>query len=144
VFALLMIGGPETVLELVNKIGSAFYGPILAIFWLGILTKKASQPGAITGLVAGVTLNIILWLFFKDISWMWWNVFGFFVAGLIGYFVSMLMPHKVTVGVMENHFPLRELLKQGGDKTMYIILGLAFILMVAFCWVMERWLAGKV
>ncbi|MCP4581529.1 MAG: sodium/solute symporter [candidate division Zixibacteria bacterium] len=144
IFALLMIGGPETVLELVNKIGSAFYGPILATFWLGILTKKASQPGAITGLVAGVTLNIVLWLFFKDISWMWWNVFGFFVSGLIGYFVSTLMPHKVTVGVMEHHFPIRELLKQSGDKTMYITLGFAFVLMVAFCWAVQGWLAGKV
>ena len=34
-FALQMIGGPETVLELVNKIGSAFYGPILAVFLAG-------------------------------------------------------------------------------------------------------------
>ena len=143
VFALLMIGGPETVLELVNKIGSAFYGPILAIFWLGILTKKASQPGAITGLIAGVTLNIILWLFCPNISWMWWNVFGFLVAGLIGYFISLLLPHRVTVGVMENQFPLKELLKQAGDKTMYLILALAFVLMVLFCWVVQAWLAGR-
>jgi len=56
----------------------------------------------------------------------------------------MLMPHKVTVGVMENHFPIRDLLKQGGDKAMYIILGLAFMLMVLFCWVVQGWLAGRV
>jgi len=56
-FALQMIGGSETVLELVNKIGSAFYGPILAVFWLGILTRRGSQLGAVCGLAAGVGFN---------------------------------------------------------------------------------------
>ncbi len=143
VFALAMIGGPETVIELVNKIGSAFYGPILAIFWLGILTKKASQPGAIIGLISGVALNIILWLFFENISWMWWNVFGFLFSMIVGYFISMLMPHRVTVGIMESHFPLKDLLRNSGNKYLYTTLLVYFILILALCGLIESWLATK-
>lgn len=143
VFALVMIGGPETVLELVNKIGSAFYGPILAIFWLGILTKKASQPGAIIGLVTGVALNIILWLFFENISWMWWNVFGFLLTMIVGYFISMLIPHKVTIGILESHFPIRELIRKAGGSYLYIILAIYFVLIVAFSVMIQSWLASK-
>lgn len=88
-FALQMVGGSETVLELVNKIGSAFYGPVLAVFWLGILTRGSRQKGAVTGLISGVLLNIFLWQWFEsEVSWMWWNVFGFFTAFIIGIITS--------------------------------------------------------
>jgi SSS family transporter len=94
-FALQMIGGSETVLELVNKIGSAFYGPILAVFWLGILTRRGSQTGAIIGLAAGVGFNLFLWQFFGNaVSWLWWNVFGFLVSFGVGYGLSILSPSK--------------------------------------------------
>ncbi len=94
-FALSMVGGSETVLELVNKIGSAFYGPILATFWMGMLTSRISQPAAIIGLVLGVLTNIMLWQFFpRQISWLWWNVIGFAVSFLIGYALSFILPEK--------------------------------------------------
>ncbi len=94
-FALQMIGGSETVLELVNKIGSAFYGPILAVFWLGILTRRGSQTGAVIGLAAGVAFNLFLWQFFGSaVSWLWWNVFGFLVSFGVGYGLSVLSPTK--------------------------------------------------
>ena len=89
-FALRMIGGSETVLELVNKIGSAFYGPILATFWLGMLTKRGTESGAISGLILGVGFNIFLWQFYGNaVSWLWWNVFGFGIAFGLGYLLSL-------------------------------------------------------
>jgi Na+/proline symporter len=85
-----MVGGPETVLVWVKKIGSTFYGPILATFWLGILTKKTSQPGAVTGLGTGVVMNIFIWQFFgKAVSWLWWNPIGFFTSFIVGYGISL-------------------------------------------------------
>lgn len=144
VFALSMIGGPETVLVIVNRIGSTFYGPILATFWLGILTRKTSQAGAISGLCTGVIVNIILWKFFSnEVSWLWWNVTGFVVASLIGYTVSFFFTQKQTVKVLENCFSFGELLKQGGTKWKYIILGIAFMLIVLICWIIQSWLMGR-
>lgn len=101
-FALQMVGGSETVLELVNKIGSAFYGPILAIFWLGILTRSANQKGAIIGLAAGVGVNLFLWQAYgQSVSWMWWNLTGFAASIAAGTVASRLtggaIPQEGTV-----------------------------------------------
>ena len=66
----------DTLIEVVNKIGSAFYGPIVAAFLIGILSKRTSARGIFAGIISGVGINIILWLFFGEIYWMWWNFIG--------------------------------------------------------------------
>ncbi len=77
-FALHIAGGSETVIELVNKIGSAFYGPVAGVFALGIFTRRARETHAMVGFAAGFGLNILLWMFFESsVSWMWWNLGGF-------------------------------------------------------------------
>jgi SSS family transporter len=136
VFALGMIGGPETVLVLVNKIGSAFYGPILATFWLGILTKKASQSGAITGLWTGVAMNIFIWQFFdKAVSWLWWNPIGFFTSFIVGYGISLAFSKERPEVFMET--------RQGPDKPglpliYYLALTGVFGGILFVCLLMER------
>lgn len=80
-FALGMAGGSETVLELVNKIGSAFYGPVLGVFLLGASKRSFRQPAVLAGLFTGVGVNMVLWLVWADaISWLWWNVIGLIVC----------------------------------------------------------------
>ena len=76
----LMSQSGETVIELVNRIGSAFYGPILAVFVAGALLRGANGTGAMTGLVAGLLANIALWQFAPGVSWLWWNPIGFVVS----------------------------------------------------------------
>ncbi|MBM3297473.1 MAG: hypothetical protein FJY83_07715 [Candidatus Aminicenantes bacterium] len=84
-FALSVAGGSETVIELVNKIGSAFYGPIAGVFVLGILNRRAEERAAVAGLLAGVGLNLALWLFGSGtVSWMWWNLTGFLAVMAAG------------------------------------------------------------
>ena len=73
-----------TVIEAVNKVGSAFYGPVLAVFVVGLLCKRATPAGALAGLVAGVGGNLWLWACQPGIHWMWWNLVGFAVTALIG------------------------------------------------------------
>jgi SSS family transporter len=68
------------VLELVNQVGSAFYGPVLAVFVLGIVTRRVSGPAAVTGLAAGLAANLSLARFAPGVSWLWWNPAGFLVA----------------------------------------------------------------
>ncbi len=91
-FALTLIRSPETVIELVNRIGSAFYGPILAVFLMGMFSRRVSGFGAILGLLSGVAFNLYLWKFAPGVSWMWWNLFGFLVAVLVGLTVSVFVP----------------------------------------------------
>ncbi|MCB1670394.1 MAG: sodium:solute symporter [Gammaproteobacteria bacterium] len=69
-----------TVLEAINQIGSMANGSILAVFALGLLTTRTHGSGAIAGLILGIAINGLLWLFVPSVSWLWWNVIGFLVT----------------------------------------------------------------
>ncbi len=82
--ALAMADSGETVIEIVNRIGSAFYGPIAAVFLVGALAPRVREIAAISGLLSGFAANLGLWLFHGDgVSWLWWNVAGFSVAAAV-------------------------------------------------------------
>ena len=85
-----------TVIEVINKIGSVFYGPIIGTFVLAIMTKKASAIGANIGILSGVFFNIFLWLSVPSIFWFWWNAIGFMITFLVGLIVSNLLRNKVS------------------------------------------------
>jgi len=87
-FAFLVGSISDTVIEAINKIGSAFYGPILAAFIVGILSKRSTAGGIILGIIAGVGFNLFLWLTQPGTHWMWWNVFGFIVAAFCSFIIS--------------------------------------------------------
>jgi len=69
-----------TIIESINKIGSAFYGPVFAVFLAGIVYSKAKPHAAIAGLGMGVVTNLILWFFVPSVSWLWWNAIGFSIT----------------------------------------------------------------
>jgi len=89
-FAFLVGSISETVIESINKIGSAFFGPILAAFVVGVLSKKASARSITAGILAGVGFNLLLWLTTPDVYWMWWNMTGFLVAAGVSFLLSLL------------------------------------------------------
>jgi Na+/proline symporter len=68
------------VLELVNQVGSAFYGPVLAVFVLGALFPRVRQREALAGLGLGLACNLALARFAPSVSWLWWNPAGFLAA----------------------------------------------------------------
>jgi len=91
VFAFLL-GGEDTVVERINKVGSAFYGPILAAFLVGVTVRRVRGPAMVTGIIAGVGFNLLLWLgedllgralAIEPIFWMWWNLFGCAVSMIV-------------------------------------------------------------
>ena len=82
----------QTIIESVNKIGSLINGPLLAVFLMGILTRRINGQGALLGLIVGFSGNLWLWRYAPNISWLWWNVIGFFVAYAAGYVISLIFP----------------------------------------------------
>ena len=80
VSAMAFARGGSGVLETINLIGSAFYGPILAVFLLGVLTRGVTGGAAIAGLAAGLVANFLLARLAPAISWLWWNPAGFTVS----------------------------------------------------------------
>lgn len=94
IFAFLL-GGEETVVERINKIGSAFYGPILAAFVTGVTIRRVQGNAMAMGIFSGVEINLVLWLGFKEVFWMWWNLTGCVVAMLVSVGVSFVLPKKI-------------------------------------------------
>ena len=108
-----LVGGiSDTVIEGINKIGSAFYGPILASFLMGVLSKRATSTGVVTGVIAGVAFNLGLWIFAGDLFWMWWNLTGLLVAVVVTYGVSLLGPRPDPKKILNFTLSLREIREQ--------------------------------
>lgn len=78
----------DTVIVAINKVGSVFYGPILATFIMAIGIRKVHYLGANIGLLVGVLFNLYLWLYCPQIFWFWWNAIGAIVTILVGIVIS--------------------------------------------------------
>ena len=60
----------SAVIEIINAIGSVFYGPVLATFIMAIFSKKANKYGMNAGIIISVLINLI---FSKTMQ----EIFGF-------------------------------------------------------------------
>lgn len=80
-----------TVLEMGLSIASVAYGSLLGVFLLGVLTKGASERGAMVGMLCGFSLDVYLWRF-TAVAFPWYTVFGSIATFLVGYGASLLMP----------------------------------------------------
>jgi len=80
----------KTVIEAINKVGSVFYGPILATFIAAIAFRRINAMGANIGILSGVAVNVYLWLFVPEVFWFWWNAVGAVVTLVAGYVASLI------------------------------------------------------
>src|SRR5688572_28567313 len=77
-----------SLIEVVNRFGSFFYGSILGVFMLAILTRRVSGTGAFIGLIAGMTSVASVAYYRPDISFLWHNVIGAVVVFFVGISMS--------------------------------------------------------
>ncbi len=112
----LVLGETRSIIELINQIGSYFYGSILGVFILLLWVKKANGTGALVGLLSGM-LSVFTFdrLFYnaatsdysfflpwsqvpdgysKAIEFLWLNPLGAFVVVIVGIVVSIALPKK--------------------------------------------------
>jgi len=138
-FAFLVGRISTTIIESINKIGSAFYGPILAAFLVGVLSRKANAQGVISGILAGVGLNLVLWLGFPGIHWMWWNCFGCLTTAFVALLVSSLEPSPPTEGTHPYVLRRTDILKaERAWLPAYLSLILYFFLMLGSLLLIDR------
>jgi SSS family solute:Na+ symporter len=104
------------VLETINLIGSAVYGPILGVFALGVLAPRLRGDAPLAGLVVGLAGNIALAQLAPNVSWLWWNPAGFVLTCIASMVVARVMPHLLPI-----RWPRREV----------VLLVSAFVLMLA-------------
>lgn len=79
----------RAVLETGLSIASVAYGGLLGVFLLGLLTKRATQTGAIAGMLCGLAVNIYIWEW-THIAWTWYVTIGACTTFSVGYLVSRL------------------------------------------------------
>jgi SSS family solute:Na+ symporter len=86
--AVLSLHRAGRVVEVGLQIASVAYGALLGVFLLGVLTKRANQPGAMLGMLFGFGTELYLWR--ARVPWTWWVVIGTAVTFAIGYGCSSL------------------------------------------------------
>jgi len=77
------------VVEVGLQIASIAYGALLGVFLLGVLTRRASQRGAMIGMLCGLVSELYLWLGTR-VPWTWWVAIGTVVTFGVGYAASMM------------------------------------------------------
>jgi solute:Na+ symporter, SSS family len=75
-------------IEVVNQVGSFFYGSILGVFVLAVATR-ANTNGALVGLVAGMA-TVAAVAFNTNVAWLWQNVIGTATVVVVGLVVTMV------------------------------------------------------
>ncbi|MEP6963503.1 MAG: sodium:solute symporter, partial [Acidobacteriota bacterium] len=77
------------VLEAGLGIASIIYGSLLGVFLLGLLTRSATEVGAMAGMSAGLAVTLYV-RFQTPIAWTWYISLGTLVTFLVGVSVSAL------------------------------------------------------
>jgi SSS family transporter len=95
--AFLFGGSKSAVIEIINAIGSVFYGPVLITFILAFFSKKVNHIGMNAGIILAVLINLIFSKTIQEmfgidlgfeIFWIWLNFTGVIIALVVAYTVS--------------------------------------------------------
>ena len=108
----------NNVLVAINKVSSLINGPVLGVFIVGLINNKANGTNICISFFLGILSNIICWIFFKEISWLWWNVSGFMVCLVFSNILSLFIIPKKNKKIFNWSFLS---LKNMGLNTIWII-----------------------
>jgi Na+/proline symporter len=78
-------------IEVVNRFGSYFYGSILGVFGLAVLTPRATARGAFYGLFAGMAA-VFLVSRLTSVAFLWYNVVGAVSVFVVGLLITAVAP----------------------------------------------------
>jgi solute:Na+ symporter, SSS family len=94
------------VVEIGLSIASVLWGAMLGVFLLGTLSRRATEGGALAGMITGLAVNLVLALQpylprlvvaghalqVPKIAWTWWVLIGSLVTCAVGYGASVIFP----------------------------------------------------
>ena len=78
-----------SLIEVVNRFGSFFYGSILGVFILAIAFPRANGNGAFVGLFAGMA-SVAWFAANTKVAFLWHNVIGAVVVVVVGMLISLI------------------------------------------------------
>jgi len=77
------------VVEVGLQIASVAYGALLGVFLLGVLTRRATQRGAMAGMLCGFCAELYIWIWTR-VPWTWYVAIGTVITFGVGYAASLL------------------------------------------------------
>jgi solute:Na+ symporter, SSS family len=86
-----------SLIEVVNRFGSFFYGSILGVFVLAML-PRARATAAFVGLIAGMGAVAAVSKGAPNVSFLWHNVVGAVTVVVVGLLLSMTQKHQLEIG----------------------------------------------
>ena len=88
-----------SLIEVVNRYGSLYYGSLLGVFILAILTRRATARGAFWGMIAGMTvvLTVAFSPWTSSIAFLWHNLIGAVVVVVVGMAISYMQKPDTIV-----------------------------------------------
>ena len=78
-----------SLIEVVNRFGSFFYGSILGVFILAVAFRRTTANAAFIGLVAGMA-SVAWTAYYTEVAFLWHNVIGALAVVLVGLIVTPL------------------------------------------------------
>jgi solute:Na+ symporter, SSS family len=94
-----LFGRMGSLIEVVNKLGSYFYGTILAIFIVGFFFREVGGVAVCAGALLG-EIAVTCCALFTNTAWLWWNVVGC-VVGVVGALAVQRMIPAPNVKAVE-------------------------------------------
>jgi solute:Na+ symporter, SSS family len=85
-----------SLIEVVNRFGSFFYGSLLGVFVLAIGTRRATGTGAFVGLIGGMATVAYVAFWHPQISFLWHNVIGAVTVTVVGLALSLVLPRPAA------------------------------------------------
>jgi SSS family transporter len=142
--AFLFGGSNSPVIEIINAIGSVFYGPVLATFLLAIFSRKINSKGMKIGIIFSVLINLIFSKTMQNIIgfdpgisifWIWLNFTGFIFTVVISYLISAVTPaeEKDEALLERPAFSFKDFL----TKETYILVGFFILILIVSAYLPE-------
>ncbi len=85
--AALLFAGGGSVIELINRVGSFFYGSLLGVFVLAMISKRAGPWAGFLGLIGGMA-SVLAVHWTLRVGFLWYNVIGCLGVLAVGLAVS--------------------------------------------------------
>jgi len=93
VVAIAFMKSGESALGLALSVASLINGPVLGVFLVGTILKRAREIHALIGMTASISLMIYILLATK-IAWTWYALIGSLVTLLVAWIATLIFPAK--------------------------------------------------